>query len=1216
MMILRITAVTLLLAVSLSDGVVVKQRPQYGPPPPQRQPHREYGVPQQIPFREYGPPALKYGPPKFISGGNGGSFSSSGSSSSSSSSFNSGFHEQIKSHFGVPKPFYGPPHTQHKPAPNYGPPQAQYGPPPRPAPQYGPPPSKPSPQYGPPPPRPSYGPPPPQALPSPLPAPLFKPEHSPASSYGPPPSGPLNLPPKPVYGPPKPSYGPPPLALGLTGPGPAPANFNKVPETTIILASGGGNGGSSGAHHHHGNGGGPVKQVQIQIDASGHTHSVSGSQAPFHTACDGWKPIPAPVGSYVEGNNIETQSGYSHVAQGSFGTQYNGGASISGGSAGIHGGATGSGGSIVAGLTDEQLVAVALQSGGFDASNHGVQLLPSGPAGEFKQQNINSIETDVLQASLGGAGDDSYSKPPPDSYAPGSIHAHKHNNIGGGPGGNYGPPPPPPPVDSYGPPPSGNYLPPPSGNYGPPPSALPPPSDSYGPPPPPPSSAALFVESHHGSSSSASSSSSTSSQAGLHYGSQSGNVLNVPTHGASQPSRPVSFRPPVPQGLLESIGATVQHLDQFGVKPPTQPPTYIPPAANEIADNGLGGNLGSEYGPPPPAPAQVNIPIGVIEQQLPQQQPPQVFTQEHRGNAQNQYGPPLPPSPPQQQYLPPPPPQHGGRPFPQPPPPPPPPPIPNCPAPPPPPGFGPPPPPPPNFGLLSLPGQCKQSSVLVNELPNGLKPKKKWEVGNPMKRINWKVVSPQKISDKSFWLNCEEDRLASKQLLSELSEKFSSKPVKKYQKDAVDKANTLVKKNISLRVLDSKSAQNLAILLGGPLKHLSNEQIKICLLRCDTDILSSNILQNLIQYLPSSDQLKQLQDIKEKGEPLSPVEQFAATISEIKRLVPRLQNLNFKLTYSDIIQDIKPDIVAGTAACEEVRNSKKFAKVLELILLMGNYLNSGSKSEAAYGFEMSYLAKLCNTKDVDNQHTILHYLVTVIENEFTDILHFYNDLTHVDKASRVNLDSIQRAMRQMTSALKSLETDLQNNKVPQCDDDKFNEIMSEFSYDCRQQVDVLGKMQVQMEKLYKDLGEYFSFDHTKYSMEEFFTDLKAFKDAFIIAQQDNVHQREEENKKRRMQDARERLLREQLERQQLKLALVDMDSTQTQEGVMDSLLEALQTGTAFGNRNQRQRRPRPSGAERRAQLSRSRSRTRIGTNAFATCESFSHDNFLQKNNQI
>ncbi|XP_036344608.1 trithorax group protein osa-like, partial [Rhagoletis pomonella] len=514
------------------------------------------------------------------------------------------------------------------------------------------------------PPRPSYGPP-PQSLPSTFPAPLFKPEHSPASSYGPPPSGPLNLPPKPVYGPPKPSYGPPPLPLGITGPGPAPANFNRVPETTIILTSGGGSsggqggGGIIGGGGGGGGGGGPVKQVQIQIDASGHTHSVSGSQAPFHTACDGWKPIPAPSGSYVEGNNIDTQSGYSQVAQSNFGTQYSGGAGVSGGGVG----ATGSGGNVLDGLTDAQLVAVALQSGDFGTHIRGPELPPSGPAGDFKQQNINSIETDALQVSL-GVGDDSYSKPPLDSFAPGSIHAQKYNSIGGNgapppPSGNYGPPSP---VNSYGPPPSGNYLPAPSGNYGPPPL----PSDNYG-PPPPQASGGRFVQEQHSSSSS-----SSSSHVGLQYGSQSGNVLNVPTHGASQPSRPVAFRPPVPQGLLESIGATVQHLDQFGVKPPTQSPTYIPPAANEIAEHGS-GNLGPDYAPPPP-PAQVNIPLGVIEQQLPQQQPPRVFAQEQHGNSLNQYGPPLSPPPPQQQYRPPPPPpppqqeqQQHGRPFPPPP---------------------------------------------------------------------------------------------------------------------------------------------------------------------------------------------------------------------------------------------------------------------------------------------------------------------------------------------------------------------------------------------------------------------------------------------------------------------------------------------------------------------------------------------------------------------
>ena len=62
------------------------------------------------------------------------------------------------------------------------------------------------------------------------------------------------------------------------------------------------------------------------------------------------------------------------------------------------------------------------------------------------------------------------------------------------------------------------------------------------------------------------------------------------------------------------------------------------------------------------------------------------------------------------------------------------------------------------------------------------------------------------------------------------------------------------------------------------------------------------------------------------------------------------------------IQDCKPDIVAATAACEEVRKSKKFAKLLELILLIGNIMNTGSKNAQSVGFDISYLPKLNNTK--------------------------------------------------------------------------------------------------------------------------------------------------------------------------------------------------------------------------------------------------------------
>lgn len=56
------------------------------------------------------------------------------------------------------------------------------------------------------------------------------------------------------------------------------------------------------------------------------------------------------------------------------------------------------------------------------------------------------------------------------------------------------------------------------------------------------------------------------------------------------------------------------------------------------------------------------------------------------------------------------------------------------------------------------------------------------------------------------------------------------------------------------------------------------------------------------------------------------------------------------------------DIVAATAGCEEVRTSKKFAKVLEIILMVGNYMNAGSRNAQSVGFEISYLPKVIFTR--------------------------------------------------------------------------------------------------------------------------------------------------------------------------------------------------------------------------------------------------------------
>ena len=74
------------------------------------------------------------------------------------------------------------------------------------------------------------------------------------------------------------------------------------------------------------------------------------------------------------------------------------------------------------------------------------------------------------------------------------------------------------------------------------------------------------------------------------------------------------------------------------------------------------------------------------------------------------------------------------------------------------------------------------------------------------------------------------------------------------------------------------------------------------------------------------------------------------------------------------------------------------------------------------------------------------------------------------------------------------------------------------------------------------------------------------------SQKEIVKLRDGEEKQRRAREAREKAEVERAARAARKRALVDMNAHETQEGVMDSLMEALQTGSAFSRPDQRRKR--------------------------------------------
>uniref|UniRef100_A0A8C0QXK1 Diaphanous related formin 2 n=1 Tax=Canis lupus dingo TaxID=286419 RepID=A0A8C0QXK1_CANLU len=511
--------------------------------------------------------------------------------------------------------------------------------------------------------------------------------------------------------------------------------------------------------------------------------------------------------------------------------------------------------------------------------------------------------------------------------------------------------------------------------------------------------------------------------------------------------------------------------------------------------------------------------------------------------------------------------------------PPPPPPLPGIigiPPPPPPPLFGGPPPPlPPGGGIPPFPGEPL-------DLPYGMKQKKIYKPEVPMKRINWLKIEPKELSENCFWLKVKEDKFENPDLFAKLALNFATqKKVQKNVEASEEKKILPAKKKVKeLRILDHKMAQNLSIFLGS--YRMPYEDIKNIILEVNEDMLSEALIQNLVKYLPEQKVLSELAQLRNEYDDLCEPEQFGVVMSSVKMLRPRLDNILFKLTFEEHVNNIKPSIIAVTLACEEMKKSESFNRLLELVLLVGNYMNSGSRNAQSLGFKINFLCKIRDTKSADQKTTLLHFIAEICEEKYRDILKFPEELEHVESASKVSAQILKSNLTAMEQQIVHLERDIK--KFPQTENqhDKFVEKMT-ISFIClsifaRDQYEKLLTMHNNMLKLYENLGEYFIFDSKTVSIEEFFGDLSNFRTLFLEAVKENNKRKEMEEKTRRAKLAKEKAEQEKLERQKKKKQLIDINKEGDETGVMDNLLEALQSGAAF--RDRRKRIPRNSGKTR------------------------------------
>ncbi|XP_008575778.1 PREDICTED: protein diaphanous homolog 2, partial [Galeopterus variegatus] len=357
----------------------------------------------------------------------------------------------------------------------------------------------------------------------------------------------------------------------------------------------------------------------------------------------------------------------------------------------------------------------------------------------------------------------------------------------------------------------------------------------------------------------------------------------------------------------------------------------------------------------------------------------------------------------------------------------------------------PPPPPPPLFGgplpPLLLAGVPPPPGAPL-DLPYGMKQKKIYKPEVSMKRINWSKIEPKELSENCFWLKVKEEKFENPDLLAKLALNFATQIKVQKNAEATEQKKTVpAKRKVKeLRVLDSKTAQNLSIFLGS--YRMPYEDIKNIILEVNEDMLSEALIQNLVKHLPEQKVLNELAQLKNEYDDLCEPEQFGVVMSSVKMLQPRLNSILFKLTFEEHVNNIKPSIIAVTLACEELKKSESFSKLLELVLLVGNYMNSGSRNAQSLGFKINFLSKIRDTKSADQKTTLLHFIAEICEEKYRDILKFPEELEHVESASKVSAQILKSNLAAMEQQIVHLERDIKKFSQAENQHDKFVEKMT------------------------------------------------------------------------------------------------------------------------------------------------------------------------------
>ncbi|KAF8092674.1 hypothetical protein N665_0406s0019 [Sinapis alba] len=224
------------------------------------------------------------------------------------------------------------------------------------------------------------------------------------------------------------------------------------------------------------------------------------------------------------------------------------------------------------------------------------------------------------------------------------------------------------------------------------------------------------------------------------------------------------------------------------------------------------------------------------------------------------------------------------------------------------------------------------------------------------------------------------------------------------------------------RVLDPKKAQNIAILLRA--LNVTIEEVCEALLEGNAETLGTELLESLLKMAPTKDEERKLKEYKDDSPvKLGHAERFLKAMLDIPFAFKRVDAMLYVANFESEVEYLKESFETLEAACEELRNSRMFLKLLEAVLKTGNRMNVGTNRGDAHAFKLDTLLKLVDVKGADGKTTLLHFVVQEIIRAEGTRLSGDNSQTDDIKCRKLGLQVVSSLSSELNNVKKAAAMD-------------------------------------------------------------------------------------------------------------------------------------------------------------------------------------------------